>query len=128
MLIFNVRNSSCGSRRNCQQSLQILAISTRIFWSKLHTETAGSVTNGMQLHSVMDPKLCPPRITSIPPYTSMADHDELPSFYKSKQFFADGLLLLVMLYFITIFSYWINIMSKPIYLATRWEYFISSRK
>ena len=65
----------------------------------------GSMANGMQLHSVMHPKLCSPQITCIPPYTSMADHDELPSFYKSKQFFADGLLLLVMLYFITIFSY-----------------------
>ena len=52
----------------------------------------GSMANGMQLHSVMHPNLCPPGITCIRPYTSMADHDEPPSFYKSKQIFADAQL------------------------------------
>ena len=48
------------------RAFRILAISTRILWSKLHTEMAESVTNAMQLHSVMHPKLCPPGITCIP--------------------------------------------------------------
>ena len=52
----------------------------------------GSMANGMHLHSVIHPNLCPPRIICIPPYTSMADHDELPSFYESKQIFANALL------------------------------------
>ena len=52
----------------------------------------GNMVNRMQLHSIMHPNLCPPGITFIPPYTSMADHDEPPSFYKSKQIFVDAQL------------------------------------
>ena len=69
----------------------------------------GNVPNRMQLQSVMDPNLCPPRITYIPPYTSMAYHDELHSFYEWKLIFVDARPTLVshapLLYFITAFSY-----------------------
>ena len=56
---------------------------------------------------ILDPKLCPPRITRILHNTSMTDHDEPSSFYKSKQMFADGLLLLVI-----VFHHYIFILNK----------------
>ena len=47
----------------------------------------GSMANGMQLHSVMHPSLCPPGVTCIPPYSSMVEDSEHASFYKTKQMF-----------------------------------------
>jgi len=53
----------------------------------------GSMANGMQLHSVMHPSLCPPGVTCIPPYMSMDDHEQ-NSFHtlKKQKIFPDAQL------------------------------------